>query len=309
MDANPELRPGQLALLRDGRVTPLAITATLVDLAVRGFLRIEEVPAPPGRRRRGGGGSKDWLLVKVRPRPTERLLGYEQVLLYTTFGGRERVTMDELRDISLRVVRDQLMSNAISRGWFPGEPVGSIRRRIGSALSILGFAAAALALLSDLHQYFLLGLAASLVGGLVSGARRGRRRARRTPAGDAALARADGFCEELVTVLTGPVPGGSRSEIFGRWLSYAMVLGLADGWISRFRPRSGSDDDGDSISWYAACGGAGLADLGAGLTAFSDTASCTVESSSSWSSSSGFDGSGSSDSGGGGGGGGGGGSD
>ena len=38
------VRPGQVGTLVDERVDPVDVTATLLDLAVRGHLRIEELP-------------------------------------------------------------------------------------------------------------------------------------------------------------------------------------------------------------------------------------------------------------------------
>src|SRR5206468_3896370 len=38
------VRPGQVGTLLDEQANPLDVTATIVDLAVRGYLRIEELP-------------------------------------------------------------------------------------------------------------------------------------------------------------------------------------------------------------------------------------------------------------------------
>jgi hypothetical protein len=55
--APPEdLRPGQAGTLLDGVAHPRDITATIVDLAVRGYLRIDVV---------GKEASPDWLLVRL----------------------------------------------------------------------------------------------------------------------------------------------------------------------------------------------------------------------------------------------------
>ena len=53
------LRPGQLGTLLDERANVVDVTATIVDLAVRGHLRIEELAA------QGALPSRDWLLVKL----------------------------------------------------------------------------------------------------------------------------------------------------------------------------------------------------------------------------------------------------
>ena len=68
------IRPAQAGLLVDEVVNPVAIPATLVDLAVRGYLRIEEDPA------RDDWGKPDWRLVKLKAADND-LLDYERVLL------------------------------------------------------------------------------------------------------------------------------------------------------------------------------------------------------------------------------------
>jgi hypothetical protein len=54
-----DLRPGQVGTLVDFTAHPLDVTATIVDLAVRGFLVIEEVPDSNGRK-------PDWKLTKKK---------------------------------------------------------------------------------------------------------------------------------------------------------------------------------------------------------------------------------------------------
>ena len=61
------LRPGQLGTLLDERANVVDVTATIVDLAVRGYLRIEEV------ERSGWFRSGDWRLEMVPPAPGDML--------------------------------------------------------------------------------------------------------------------------------------------------------------------------------------------------------------------------------------------
>ena len=69
--APPEdLRPGQAGTLLDGVAHPRDITGTIVDLAVRGYLRIDDV---------GKEASPDWRLVRLDK--ASGLLDYEQILL------------------------------------------------------------------------------------------------------------------------------------------------------------------------------------------------------------------------------------
>ena len=59
------LRPGQIGTLIDEVANPVDVTATIIDLAVRGFLRIEEITNARAPRSRTGGST--WC-CRRRPR-------------------------------------------------------------------------------------------------------------------------------------------------------------------------------------------------------------------------------------------------
>src|SRR6266581_5822946 len=70
--APPEdIPPGQAGTLLDGVANPRDVTGTIVDLAVRGYLRIEDAPR--------GQTHQDWRLVRLSK--TGGLMDYEQMLL------------------------------------------------------------------------------------------------------------------------------------------------------------------------------------------------------------------------------------
>jgi uncharacterized membrane protein YgcG len=73
-----KLRPAEVGLLIDESADPKDLTATIVDLAVRGYLRIEEVP------KAGIFGSKDWKLVRLKG-ADDSLAPYEQRLFHGLF--------------------------------------------------------------------------------------------------------------------------------------------------------------------------------------------------------------------------------
>jgi hypothetical protein len=72
------IRPGQVGVLVDETANPVDISATIVDLGVRGYLRIEEIP------KRWFLGKPDWRLVQMRQADGD-LLSYERVLLEGLF--------------------------------------------------------------------------------------------------------------------------------------------------------------------------------------------------------------------------------
>ena len=68
------LRPGQIGTLVDFKANPLDVTATIVDLAVRGYLTIEELHEGTVC------GKHDWTLTRS-DKDADELLPYEQLLL------------------------------------------------------------------------------------------------------------------------------------------------------------------------------------------------------------------------------------
>src|SRR5665647_3358515 len=69
------VRPGEIGTLVDEKADPLDVTATMIDLAVRGYLRIDEVS-----RDRPDRPPKDWTLVRLRDDDVS-LLPFEHRLL------------------------------------------------------------------------------------------------------------------------------------------------------------------------------------------------------------------------------------
>ena len=69
--------PGQVGTLIDEQANPLDVTATIVDLAVRGYLKITEIP------KEGWFGKPDWQLQQLKD--TEGLMPYEAELLTGIF--------------------------------------------------------------------------------------------------------------------------------------------------------------------------------------------------------------------------------
>ena len=128
------IRPGQLGTLIDETANPVDISATIVDLAVRGYLRIEEIP------KHGLFGKPDWRLVRIKEGPTSsELVNYERVLLSGIFEGtgeHDAVKLSSLKGSfapRLRRVRDALYDDMAKEGWFAGRP-DRVRRRWQAAM-------------------------------------------------------------------------------------------------------------------------------------------------------------------------------
>jgi uncharacterized membrane protein YgcG len=225
-----QIRPAQAGLLVDEVVNPVAIPATLVDLAVRGYLRIEEDPANDDWEK------PDWRLVKLKAADKD-LLDYERLLLDGLFvaHGRaedaEAVWLSELgQDFYHRskLLRSRLYQDAVARGWFTDYPDEVQRRWVkrGRVVTVLG---AILTLGAALTTgYGLVALPILLAGPvLMVGA---RWMPRHTPVGAELLRRVNGFRAYLQTAGADRADPARAAGQFSPYLPYAIVFGLTEQW-------------------------------------------------------------------------------
>ena len=299
------MRPGQLGTLIDEQANVVDVTATVVDLAVRGFLKIEEIERP-GRFRSG-----DWKLVEVTPAPSEPLHDYETKLFNSIFKGRREVLLSDLKQTfrsDLQSVQSMLYDDVTRAGWFSGNP-SSVRSRwagYGLLLSLVG--GGLTWLLAARSQYGLLGVAVVLSGLLLLAS--SSRMPARTAKGTALLAQAKGFQLYLEKAEANQIRFEEGEDIFSRYLPFAIVFGVAERWAKVFAVLAAGGAALATPAWYIGSSyGYGLGfdylAFGGAMDNFSTTTSGSIAAATpSSSGSSGFGGGGFSGGGGGGGGGG-----
>jgi uncharacterized membrane protein YgcG len=294
------LRPGQMGTLLDERANVLDVTATIVDLAVRGHLRIEEQP------RKGLFRSRDWLLVKL-PGGKGDLVEYERLLYSGLFQSGDQVLLSSLKQkfaARLAKVQSALYTNVTNEGWFRGRP-DKVRRRWQVAGVAVAVAGGWLTFLLGRRLHWApVGIALTLIGVLLF-VLAGRMPAR-TAKGSAMLAQARGFREYIRTAEAEQLRFEERADIFSRYLPFAVVFGEADRWVKVFGPLAAAAGAtaATAPAWYTGPNGWSGDHFSDSLDGFTSSASGTIAAATpSSSGGSGFSG-GSSGGGGGGGGGG-----
>jgi hypothetical protein len=287
------LRPGQVGTLVDEAATPLDVTATIVDLAVRGYLRIDEIP------KKGFFGKPDWNLTKLKA--GDDLRAYERTLLDGLFTKGDEVQLSGLRNTfatRLHKVQDGLYDDALELGWFVGRP-DKIRRRWqligGAALTVAVIVLVVVA--ASTHA----GLIAvpPVVGGLLllAGA---KRMPRRTAKGTGVLRRVEGFRRFINESEKERARFAEQQHLFSEYLPYAIVFGATERWARAF---AGLDGELPQQSWYGGQGAFTALAFSHSIDGFTVTTAGTITSTPSGSGSSGFSGGFSGGGGGGGGGG------
>lgn len=224
------LPPALVGMLVRQKTDPRDVTATVVDLARRGYLAILEEERRDIIRRRVFGFQR-------LERDPSGLLAYEKEMLESLFLSGERVNEEDLGDgLSGRFqdIRESILGEAIDRGYFPRRP---FRLRRTCLLAGGGLICLSVALSLLLPRWFDLGwlwvpVLAPVPAGLIVGAV-GRVMPRRTRAGSRAYGEVLGFRKYLEGAER-PEGGGTTSEHFEANLPYALVLGVVEQWAAGF---------------------------------------------------------------------------
>ncbi|HET7929024.1 MAG TPA: DUF2207 domain-containing protein [Actinomycetota bacterium] len=294
--APPEgLRPGQVGTLVDEAANTLDVSATIVDLAVRKYLVIEEIP------KTWLLGKADWNLRRLPDPEGDNLLPYETRLRDGLFEDGDQVELSQLRKRfaeRLQKVKDAMYDDMVSRKWFLRRPdrvrqtwvvIGSLVLSAGIALTIV---------LATFTKLGLLGIPFALGGLLLLiGA---RWMPARTAKGTAMTRRVNGFRIVIEKAEEYMSKWAEQENVFTRFLPYAVVFGVTDKWAKAFESLGQLPSD---TTWYVSSRPFVYAQFADSIDSFSVTTSGTIASTPAGSGSSGFGGGGAGGGGGGGGGG------
>ena len=307
----PEFRPpegvgaGVAGTLLDEEADTLDVSATIVDLAIRRHLHIEEIE--PKRF----WNNRDWRLTQLSAPAGDQLIPAEAALMEALFeGGRSQVLMSELKykfAPHLSKIKGLLYDEVVKRGWFHKRPdrIRSVWRIVGIAIILGGAVIAANAFFnSQRYDFAVMGVGAVLAGIVLRVSSSAM--PARTAAGSAMLARVRGFRRYLETAEAEQLRFEEGEDIFSRYLPYAMVFDVTERWARVFATLAvaGAATTAGDLYWYSGPHGFSTDHLGHSLSNFADTTSNTLSATQSSSGGgSGFSG-GSSGGGGGGGGGG-----
>ncbi len=230
-----DLTPAEVGVIADNRADLRDITATLIDLAVRGHLTIEEREE---RHLLGLGTGKDYVFER-RDLPGGHLAPHESALVRAVFGGRRTRRLSDLKDRfykDLPELKSTLLATLIEHGVYTESPAMVAGKYVG-----LGFLVGIVIFFGGLLAQAVLPLAmGAVLGAAIASAFVivvfGLFMPARTKRGTELLRQVKGFEEFLTRVesdryrrkITGP-------EMFEKCLPYAMALGVAAQWARAFR--------------------------------------------------------------------------
>jgi len=238
-----QLTPAELGTLVDSSPDLRDITATLIDLAVRGYLRIEERREP---QLFGLWSSTGYHLHRLKPPSDwEGLKIHEVSILRGIFPTRlfsdapeQTVALSDLANrfyTHLNGIRSSLFDQLVTRGYYARRP-----DRIKRTYTIGGIGIAIVALFGSawlserIGLAFQTGAAASVLSGLIV-IGFGRIMPARTIRGTRALEKVLGFEEFLTRVESDRFDRLVKTpEMFEKFLPFAMALGVEKNWTNAF---------------------------------------------------------------------------
>ncbi|APU13040.1 MULTISPECIES: DUF2207 family protein [Actinoalloteichus] len=247
--ASPDgVLPGQVGTVVDEHVDVVDITSTIVDLAVRNYLWIEELHVDQD--------VLDWRIVRRNP-PDEALHDYERVLYACLLGPdtgpdrREEVLVSELSGddaLDLAAVQNALYADVVERRWFSVRPDQARNRWWWAGLGVTSLGAVLTVLFAALGGSALIGLGLVVIGLVM--ALDARRLPARTVRGSRLVAQVRGLRDYLDTASCIDIPADDREMVFSRSLPYAVVLGETRRWMGEFAGIDGGADGTPGLYWY-----------------------------------------------------------
>jgi hypothetical protein len=268
------MRPGLVGTVMDERVDPIDVTATLLDLAVRGQLLITELP------RESAHAPTEWTFNRRNAGTRDNTLGdFERTLLdQIAPPDGEPLRVSELAGTVVPIVQQmqsQMYEEVTRRGWFRENPAQTRSLWNGLAFGFLAASVAATVVLAAFTSFALVGLALTLLA--VTGLFVATEMPSRTPAGVGVLQGLDALRSSLATQPVTQLPEGREIEQISQILPFTVVLGSYDRWLDALVSLDDDPDpDPEDLYWYHAPATWNLADLPASLRGFIVTVQGTL---------------------------------
>ena len=256
------LRPGEIGTVVDEKMDFRDLTASIIDLAVRGYLRIE---VSEEKHLFGLISTENVVFHRISAKSAADLAEYERIVLNGIFYAGDRT---EAKDLAQRFykevpkVRKALYGRLVRNGYFSSDPSTTAAKYVlfgvlaaigvGVAGAILGALQGAIFPTAMILPIVAAVLTAILFFGFAPAM------PRRTKRGVTARLWALGFEEFIERVESEKLEADRRRQVFESMLPYAMALGVAEKWAREFE---GIYATGNAPGWYA-----GTHPLNAGIT-------------------------------------------
>ncbi len=223
------LLPAEIGVLIDEKVDPRDMTSTVVDLAIKGYIRIEEV-----KKEGWLFESIDYYLKKLKE-PDQSLSPFETELMKALFPGKlSGILVSDLKNrfySNLPALKELLIEELVKKGFFPKSPEKVRNSYMGVGIFVIPLIAFVLVILlsSPLIKGILAGLGSGLPFLLFA-----RFMPAKTKKGSLAYMESLGFQEFLDRVEKERIEKIGEKDLFSKFLPYAIALDVVENWSKAF---------------------------------------------------------------------------
>lgn len=227
-----KMGPAEVGTLIDGSVDPRDITSVLVDLAVRGYIKIVET-----QHKGFLSTTKDYEFHLLKNRDEwGDLTDYERAMLGQVFGGGQTTLLSDLRNhfyTALPMIKTEIMGALKSKGMYTVDPESAMGYwGLGLLLVILPFAVLQVTdsadFLSSLPLAVLCGVIALVIIVII-----GRQLTATSLKGARTIVQIKGF-QEFMNRVDADRLKRMPPDTFEKFLPYAMALGVEHRWAKAF---------------------------------------------------------------------------
>lgn len=130
-----DLRPAQIKAILKQKLIPRDLAATLIDLAVRGYIKIREL------KKEHFFSKKDYELIRLKPNEEDSLLPYEKKFLEIIFGVKEKIRLSEVRKKNTqgsdRAIYNKCFQKLTEGGYFSENPQKVFNRWVSAGIVVI----------------------------------------------------------------------------------------------------------------------------------------------------------------------------
>jgi uncharacterized membrane protein len=243
------MSPAECGALLDDAVVPRDITSTVIDLAVRGYIKVEEV-----QEKHLIFTSKDYLFHLLKPEAEWKgLAPHEHVLMENMFqGGAAETHMSYLKNrfyTAVPVIKQDIMSALRMKDMYTVDPESAAGYVVGAGFAIvIPFIALQALGIVDFTQSPLM-IVVAVIAALLIVFLFGRQMTAKSMNGVRTKIAIQGF-QEFMNRVDADRLKRMPPDTFEKFLPYAMALGVEHHWALAFK-----DILTEPPSWYVPYGG------------------------------------------------------
>ncbi len=240
------LSPAEVGAIVDETLDPRDITATIVGLAVKGYIKIEE------KKEEGLlFDSKDYYLARTKE-PDDSLSSFEKELMSYVFGSSSRVMVSELKNnfyAKISFLKKTIYNELVKKKFFSLNPDNVRKVYAVAGVIVAGIAPFLLNFAAGSRVGFGMIFFAGILTGLpVLGF--SKYMPAKTRLGSAVYMDILGFEEFLNRAEKDRLERMKDENLFSKFFSYALALNVADNWAKAFEGIYQRPPD-----WYVSPGG------------------------------------------------------